>query len=457
MLVRVQESLLLLVDADRRAQRAVTRAAAEIGIEVVACDTARAGINACCALEPAGIITELELSDFDGHWLVSAVREQPSDVAVTPILVVTHEIDSGSRARTLRMGADIFLAKPIAAADLVAHARALIDMAARIRDRRGPASVAGDLKAIASVSSRSLEPVASKLPFSGTFERFPPATLLIALELEKRSGCLTLRPAGDAAGTLEIELAAAGLVAAGRMQGRALSPLAAVQAALGLSEGLFEFAPGPERPAPPGALPTGRLLSGAVYEVIATRSREEAAPPSRRRGSASVRPGPSSVRPAAGGRTPASTRAPANGRAASVRPPRMTASAALTGLVNPPPAKLLAKAQTRPPPAKPPAKAGPTRPPPAKGPPPRPPPPKAPPPRPPPLEMSPPAAGLVPPPVPRPPLARVPPPARLPPPAKLPLRIGPIGAPPRPELRPAPVEARPEADEDDVIEAENDG
>lgn len=143
MLSRVQSGLLLLVDADRRVQRGVTKVAAELGLEVVACDTARAGVNAACALEPVAIVTELELPDMDGHWFVAQIRDQPTDVAACPIVVVTHEIDTSSRARTLKAGADVFLQKPIAAADLVAQVKALVAMVQRVRDRRGPVSWVG--------------------------------------------------------------------------------------------------------------------------------------------------------------------------------------------------------------------------------------------------------------------------------------------------------------------------
>jgi CheY-like chemotaxis protein len=143
MLSRVQSGLLLLVDADRRAQRGVTKVAAELGLEVVACDTARAGVNAACALEPVAIVTELELPDMDGLWFVAQIRDQPTDVAACPIVVVTHEIDTSSRARTLKAGADVFLQKPIAAADLVAQVKALVAMVQRVRDRRGPLSWVG--------------------------------------------------------------------------------------------------------------------------------------------------------------------------------------------------------------------------------------------------------------------------------------------------------------------------
>ncbi len=288
MLSGVQSGLLLLVDADRRAQRGITRVAAEVGVEVVACDSARAGLNAACALEPAAIVTELELPDFDGYWFVAQIRQQPTDVAACPIVVVTHEIDTSSRAGTLKAGADVFLQKPIAPADLVAQTRALVDMVHRLRDRRpavsGPGGGApGLMPALASAAVAAPH----LLPPSGGLDRFPAATVLVALELERRSGRVTLRPPSAVAPPIEIDLAS-GLILEGRIQGRRLDPLAVVRAALVLDDGYFEFVPGADRPAPPTAEFTGKLFAMAV---------SEAAPPprSRRNAPAPLRPPPVEV------------------------------------------------------------------------------------------------------------------------------------------------------------------
>ena len=425
MLLDVQSGLLLLVDADRRAQRGITRVATELGMEVVACDSARAGLNAACALEPAAIVTELELPDFDGYWFVAQIRQQPTEVAASPILVVTHEIDTSSRAGTLKAGADVFLQKPIAPADLLAQARALIDMAQRMKERRPPiaahpgAGAPGLLPAPVAATA-----IASPylLPPSGGIDRFPAATVLLALELERRSGKLTLRPPGAVGPPIEADIAS-GIVLGGRVQGRALDPLGVVRAALALHDGYFEFVPGPDRPAPPTADFTGKLMSLAA----------EAPPPRSRRPQA----GPSG-------------------------PPRADTAA-------PPPSdeiveKAFAKAlkqATKPPPAKG-ATARPSKPP--KSPTVRPAPVKVPPAR---------VPAFAPPPPVKPPLAK----PAVPPPPPRPAALGhsSAAAPPTraasasadakkkaPE-RPAPLAKRtvppqrPDAEDEDVIEAENDG
>jgi CheY-like chemotaxis protein len=316
----VQSGLLLLVDADRRVQRGVTRVASELGLEVVACDSARAGLNAACALEPAVIVTELELPDFDGLWFVSQIRQQPTEVAATPIVVATHEIDSSSRGGTLKAGADVFLQKPIAATDLVAHARALMAMAHRVRDRRPAAAGEGapavpgvpgipgvpavpgvpGVPVVAAAPVVPIAPVAMAaphlLPPTGGLDRFPAVTVLVALELERRSGRLSLwppeptaapRPLGGgltgaptgSAAPLEIELAS-GTILGGHVLGRSMDPLAAVRAALALSEGRFEFVGGPEKPAPPMGEFTGRLIAMVATEAPRSRHGAGTAPPS---------------------------------------------------------------------------------------------------------------------------------------------------------------------------------
>lgn len=411
MLSDVQSGLLLLVDADRRAQKGITRVATEMGLEVVACDSARAGLNAACALEPAAIVTELELPDFDGYWFVAQIRQQPTEVAASPIVVVTHEIDTSSRAGTLKAGADVFLQKPIAPADLLAQTRALIEMAQRMRERRpatasGPGPMGPGLLPAPMAAPAIAAP--HLLPPSGGLDRFPAATVLVALELERRSGKVTLRPPGALGPPLEIDVAS-GLLLGGRIQGRALDPLAVVRVALAMHDGYFEFVTGPDRPAPPTADFTGKLMALA-HEPPPPRSKRGAAGPSR--------PPPQS-----------DTNAP---------PPsdeivEKAFAKAVRQATKPPPAKA---ATAKPTPSKPP-KAPTARPLPVKVPPARVP------------AFGPPAA-------PKPPLAKPPiPPAKPPiPPAK-----PPVPATPRAALgkKTMPPSQRADAEDDDVIEAENDG
>ena len=416
MLDDVQSGLLLLVDADRRVQRGVTRVAGEVGVEVVACDSARAGLNAACALEPAAIVTELELPDFDGYWFVAQIRQQPTDVAACPIVVVTHEIDTSSRAGTLKAGADVFLQKPIAPADLVAQTRALVDMATRVRDRRGNTSPG--------VIGAGLAPVAIAAPYllppSGGLDRFPAATVLVALELERRSGRVTLRPPSAMAPPVEIEIAS-GLIVEGRVNGKRLDPLAVVRAALAMQEGYFEFVPGPDRPALPTLEFTGKLFAIAAIEAP-PRSRRHAAPP--------PPPPVEVIEPSLVDEVLSERPLPKPSPKIATRPPPAHKIA-----TRPPPAKAEAASPPKPresvraPNAR--ASRAPktaTRPPPVKVPPPR-------------VPTFGPAA-------PRPPVAG----AKTPPPKP----PAPKPPPPKPPLAKPPATPRPEPEDDDVIEAEND-
>ncbi len=308
MLRSVQSGLILLVDADRRVQRGVSRAATECGLEVVACDTARAGVNAACALEPVAIVTELELPDQDGFWFVAQIREQPTDVAACPIVVVTHEIDSSSRARTLQAGADVFLQKPIAAGDLVAQVRALIDMAHRVADRKGaassssrlsvtnlpaitkdasetatiPAKAAPENAAPSNVSPENATPnnvdtenadgsdaltirpaplpSPALVPLSGDLDSFSVPTLLIAAELQRSTGTLTLLQEDAESVPLALEIAS-GSVVAGRIQDHPLDALSAFRAAMAIKSGTFHTQKEPDRPAPSDTVPTGKLFA----------------------------------------------------------------------------------------------------------------------------------------------------------------------------------------------------
>src|SRR5262245_29811596 len=130
-------SLLVVVDGDARVQRAIAANTPQTvtgdKIEVVPCTTARGALNACCALEPQCVLTELDLADVDGLWLTQALRTQASRVATVPIMMMSSTEDEAIRLRALRGGVDVFVSKPFLPVELVAQIRALIAMSSRLR------------------------------------------------------------------------------------------------------------------------------------------------------------------------------------------------------------------------------------------------------------------------------------------------------------------------------------
>lgn len=246
----VQKRMLVVVERDAWVHRALADGAA--GFELVECSTARAGLNACCALEPDCLLTGLRLSDSDGLWLIEAIRAQPGEVGAVPVVAmaarnqpVRQGNDDPIRIRALRAGADVVLQKPLDVAEVMAQVEALIAMADRVRLRR-----------------RGLPGVDSEEPWTGDLEQSPVAGLLTLLEIEQRSGELQLTTRGDRRRRLILTIASGALVG-GWLEHSPLLPLEAMRVALGWEGRRFEFVPGPPQTPPQGAT-VGELVLEAL-------------------------------------------------------------------------------------------------------------------------------------------------------------------------------------------------
>lgn len=242
--------MLVVVDGDAWLHLDVVESVASAPIDLIACGTARAGLNACCAFEPDCVVTAGALPDHDAAWLIAAIRGQLTEVSATPIVAVTAQ-DEGDveRARLLRAGADVALRKPLSAAEIVAQAEALIAMTARVRTRRsalpsrdGPAVLAADL------------------------ERVPIASVLAALEIERRSGEIWLTKRGLAGSRLLLTVAS-GALSGGWLDAKPLAPLEAMREALAWDGRRCEFSPGPDHERPSGTPSIGALLLEALRPI----------------------------------------------------------------------------------------------------------------------------------------------------------------------------------------------
>lgn len=250
------ERRVVLADHDPARSRAfenailegTARRTASDPIDLIACTTARAALNACCALEPDCLVTSMHLPDFDGTWLVDGVRAQPAVVSAIPIVIVAQEEDEATRVKALKSGADVLVSESLHKVELVAQVRALIAMAERVRERR-------------SMMPSSIPDLGSAL--SGDLDRMPVASVLGALELERRSGELWLRPARGSNRKLAL-IIASGVLAGGREADRMLEPIEALRAALDWTGRRFEFIPGLAREAPEGSDTIGSLLLSAI-------------------------------------------------------------------------------------------------------------------------------------------------------------------------------------------------
>jgi len=94
------------------------------GYEVLMATSRAAGLAALDGEPPHLVISDLRLPDGDGLDVVRAARAAREPV---PVIVVTGYPSDETRRAALAAGAAIFLAKPFAAAALLATIRSIVD------------------------------------------------------------------------------------------------------------------------------------------------------------------------------------------------------------------------------------------------------------------------------------------------------------------------------------------
>lgn len=187
---------------------------------------ARAGFDKVRAHPPDCILCAVDLPDIDGFWVARRVRAEAPPVGITPFLFLTDVEDSEGRLQGLNVGADLFLNKPFRAEEVVAQVGALIEMARRLQatgissappsSRRGPTAFQGDLAQM-SVS-----------------------TVLTVLELERRTGALTVRSQDKRAASLSL---VEGALGHSELDGREFPPSEVLRNVLNWRQGSFQFRP----------------------------------------------------------------------------------------------------------------------------------------------------------------------------------------------------------------------
>lgn len=247
--METKRSTVVVADGDSWVRSALAAVMASDGFDVVSYTTAREALNACCALVADCLVTELALPDRDGLWLAARLREEPGSIARLPILVTAVDRDERARVAALTAGADVFVAKPLRILEVAAQVKALVAMSHRLRAERPSV----------------LPPMADQpRAIHGDLSRMTVATVLGALELERRSGDVVLLEPTGARERMVLELASGLLVGGKLSRGAAriepLSPIDALQRALDWAGHRFEFVPKNDRPTPRNAESFGKLM-----------------------------------------------------------------------------------------------------------------------------------------------------------------------------------------------------
>jgi two-component system response regulator MprA len=114
---------ILVVDDDPAVGASLDRALRLEGYEVDTCADGTSALRALAVAAPDAVVLDLGLPDLDGLEVCRRLRATGDD---TPVLILTARDAVDDRVHGLDAGADDYLVKPFALAELLARLRALL-------------------------------------------------------------------------------------------------------------------------------------------------------------------------------------------------------------------------------------------------------------------------------------------------------------------------------------------
>jgi CheY-like chemotaxis protein len=110
----------LVVDDSREIREVLTQVLKWQGATVTAVGTAKDALDLLERLRPDVLLSDLEMPERDGYWLIGQVRAlAPDRGGLTPAACITGHTDPEDRARILGAGFQYHIAKPVDMAHLL--------------------------------------------------------------------------------------------------------------------------------------------------------------------------------------------------------------------------------------------------------------------------------------------------------------------------------------------------
>lgn len=116
----------LVVDDDATIRGLLNVALEMYGATVTAVETAQEALTTLQAWRPDVLVSDLEMPDKNGYWLIAQVRAlAPERGGMTPAACLTGLVEPEDRAQVLRAGFQYHLAKPVHLEALIGVVRIL--------------------------------------------------------------------------------------------------------------------------------------------------------------------------------------------------------------------------------------------------------------------------------------------------------------------------------------------
>ena len=167
-----RDPLVLVVDDEATVRQALERALSLEGFAVATAAGGREALAAVAEHPPAVMVLDVTMPDLDG---VSVVRKLRADGVEVPVCILSARDEVTDRVSGLQAGADDYLVKPFAIAELSARLHALLRR--RGADGGGP-HMAGDVvvdprRHVATRAGRELDLTRREFELLETFVRHP--------------------------------------------------------------------------------------------------------------------------------------------------------------------------------------------------------------------------------------------------------------------------------------------
>lgn len=259
----------------------------EGGFVVATASSGQEGLARVRELTPDCVLCDVSLPDKDGYAVVTALRS--SEASIVPIALLAAEEDATARTAAFEAGADALLTRPFRLEEVVAQMNALVQLARRMRERRNSL-----------IDSLGAGPPSSPegASFKGELEHMPLGSLLTLLELERKTGTVSVRSGKK---TAKLELAD-GHIASASVGGVAGEIVTVLREALTYDSGRITFRAKPPAQRSPGARPIRALLAEARTSapkpivpvapspIVARGGQAIPPPPGRRRPAETIEP-----------------------------------------------------------------------------------------------------------------------------------------------------------------------